>query len=173
MVHCGHNRAMLSKHYFNWSNTLYQGWPFEMRGSVVLCKPYSVLLCVLEQPRVDNSSDGSNWFNSLKGGPALYSNKRNDVVKCLSVFDLWYNIVFDSSDLRQPLFVIGNLIKFCFFQILIFSCRIVLPNTTKLGCHRYYIGWLYLDLIDWYLMPTWTGFRFEQIKLIPRYVQVQ
>jgi hypothetical protein len=38
----------------------------------VLCKTCNVLLCVLEQPRVDNSNaglTGSNWSNWLKTGP--------------------------------------------------------------------------------------------------------
>ena len=44
----------------------------EMRGPIVLCKTCSVLLCVLEQPRIDNSSVGpneSNWSNWRKFGP--------------------------------------------------------------------------------------------------------
>ena len=28
---------------------------------VVLCRTFSVLLCVLEQPRVDNYNAGPNW----------------------------------------------------------------------------------------------------------------
>ena len=32
-----------------------QGRPWEVWGPIVLCKTCSVLLCVLEQPRVDNS----------------------------------------------------------------------------------------------------------------------
>jgi hypothetical protein len=38
-------------------------------GPVVLCKTCCVLLCVLEQPRVDNSSTGPNWSHWLKEGP--------------------------------------------------------------------------------------------------------
>jgi uncharacterized low-complexity protein len=40
--------------------------------NTVLCKTCNVLLCVLEQPRVDNSNaglTGSNWSNWLKTGP--------------------------------------------------------------------------------------------------------
>jgi hypothetical protein len=29
--------------------------------NAVLCKTCSVLLCILEQPRIDNSSAGPNW----------------------------------------------------------------------------------------------------------------
>ena len=38
-----------------------QGRPWEVRGPVVLCQTYSVLLRVLEQPRVDISSAGPIW----------------------------------------------------------------------------------------------------------------
>ena len=38
-----------------------QGRPWEVLGPIVLWKAYSVMLCVLEQSRVDNSSAGSNW----------------------------------------------------------------------------------------------------------------
>ena len=34
----------------------------------VVCKTCIVLLCVFEQPRVDNSSAGPNWFYWLKPG---------------------------------------------------------------------------------------------------------
>jgi hypothetical protein len=44
--------------------------------NVVLCKTCSVLLCVLQQPIVDNCSGGalstdSNWFNQIKASPDL------------------------------------------------------------------------------------------------------
>jgi len=42
-----------------------------VRDLIVLMKTCSVLLCVLEQPRIDNSSEGpigSNWSNWLKAG---------------------------------------------------------------------------------------------------------
>ena len=34
---------------------------FSAGPNAVLCKTYSVLLCVLEHPRVDNPKEGSNW----------------------------------------------------------------------------------------------------------------
>jgi len=40
-----------------------------METNAVLCKTCSVLLCVLEQPRVDNTSTGPNWSNWLKADP--------------------------------------------------------------------------------------------------------
>ena len=49
--------------------------PWEVRGLIVLMKTCSVLLCVLEQPRIDNSSEGPigrNWSIGLR--PALISN---------------------------------------------------------------------------------------------------
>jgi len=42
-----------------------------VRPNAVLCKTWSGLLCVLEQPRVDNSSAGPNWSNWLKTEPTL------------------------------------------------------------------------------------------------------
>ena len=40
----------------------------EVRSPIVLCKTCSVLMCVLEQPRVINSRAGTNWLNV---GPGL------------------------------------------------------------------------------------------------------
>jgi len=39
-------------------------WPLGSVVPTVLCKTCSVLLYVLEQPRVDNSSAGPNWLKA-------------------------------------------------------------------------------------------------------------
>ena len=52
--------------YFEGDYSYTQGRPYEVRGPIILCKSCSVLLCVLEQPRVDNSNAGS-----LKRGAQL------------------------------------------------------------------------------------------------------
>ena len=44
---------------------------------IILCKTCSVLLCVLEQSRVDNAIAGSNWFNVGPGCTSSYRCKEN------------------------------------------------------------------------------------------------
>ena len=57
--------------------TVMQSWPGLTLGGVgpiVLCKTCSVLLCVLEQLRVDNSSNGPlRGYHTLQGDNSLNS----------------------------------------------------------------------------------------------------
>ena len=50
------------RHTYISHNSYIQGQPQEERALIVLCKTCSMLLCVLEQQRVDNSSAGPNWL---------------------------------------------------------------------------------------------------------------
>ena len=43
--------------------------------NAVLCTTCSVLLCILEQPRADNSSAGSNWLKAGTVHIVTYSYK--------------------------------------------------------------------------------------------------
>jgi hypothetical protein len=67
-------------------------------GSNALWKTFSVVLCVLEQPRADNSStdlNGNNWSNGIKAGPAqhqTYENRRTLLTASETINKL--NIIF-------------------------------------------------------------------------------
>lgn len=58
-------------------NLLMQGRPQQVQGPVALCKTCSVQLCILDQPRVDNS-------NRLKAGPGCLKTLTNTLLEVLS-----------------------------------------------------------------------------------------
>ena len=57
------NNALIvvHRHIRVFNNKHNQDVHWEVGAPIVLCKTCSVLMSVLEQPRVDNSSAGANW----------------------------------------------------------------------------------------------------------------